>query len=400
MNIRDQLQAATGLNLTQLAADRAVRRRLGQLGMADAASYLGQLSGAELNALVELVVVPESWMFRDADAFRLAVRVVRERLAAGAGAPLRIASVPCAGGEEPYSMAIALHQGGVSPGAFRIDAYDLSARALERARAARYSSNAFRGRNHAWRERYFSRVGDEFQLCEEIRSQVRFSQANLIDLVAETPYDLVFCRNLLIYFDEATTSAAIARLDALLAPNGLLFAGYAEVPAFCRNGFSALREAGAFALQRQQPGVVPAPPAARRKRLVAAAPAVARPLAAPRTLTAPAPPPDVASQLAQARQLADQARFGPAASACQAVLALAPDSAEAYFILGMISECECKSGVADQYWRRCIYLQPDHYEALCHLALLSEQCGNGPQAAAFKRRAARVYQRQLGGSIQ
>jgi chemotaxis protein methyltransferase WspC len=62
----------------------------------------------------------------------------------------------------------------------------------------------------------------------------------------------------------------------------------------------------------------------------------------------------------------------------------------------MVSECEKKIGAADDYWRRCVYLQPDHYEALCHLALLSEQVGNAVQAASFKQRAARIYQRREG----
>ncbi|UUZ49943.1 hypothetical protein LP420_07425 [Massilia sp. B-10] len=73
-----------------------------------------------------------------------------------------------------------------------------------------------------------------------------------------------------------------------------------------------------------------------------------------------------------------------------------PGAAEAYFILGMVSDCERKPGVADGYWRRCIYLQPDHYQALCHLALLAEQQGDTSQAAALRQRAARVYGRHGG----
>ena len=60
----------------------------------------------------------------------------------------------------------------------------------------------------------------------------------------------------------------------------------------------------------------------------------------------------------------------------------------------MVSECQHKPGAADDYWRRCVYLQPDHYDALCHLALLAEQTGDAPQAAAFRQRAARIFQRR------
>ncbi len=104
--------------------------------------------------------------------------------------------------------------------------------------------------------------------------------------------------------------------------------------------------------------------------------------------------PDPAALLAAARRQADAGDYRAAAASCHATLAASPDSAEAYFILGMVNDCERKPGVAEECWRRCIYLQPDHYEALCHLALLAEQAGNAEQATAFKQRAARVYQRR------
>jgi chemotaxis protein methyltransferase WspC len=60
----------------------------------------------------------------------------------------------------------------------------------------------------------------------------------------------------------------------------------------------------------------------------------------------------------------------------------------------MVSECQGQSGTAAGYWRRCVYLEPGHYDALCHLALLAERSGDGPQAAALRQRAARIYQRR------
>ena len=73
-----------------------------------------------------------------------------------------------------------------------------------------------------------------------------------------------------------------------------------------------------------------------------------------------------------------------------------PTEAHAYYILGMVSECESKPGVAADYWRRCVYLQPNHYEALCHLALLAEANGDAANAASLRQRAARVYDRRDG----
>ncbi|MCE3604808.1 protein-glutamate O-methyltransferase CheR [Massilia sp. P8910] len=407
MKARDLLQRVTGLNLTESVVGRAVERRMQALALDDTHAYECLLANgaAELGALTELVVVPESWMFRDAEAFVAATAFIERRLAAKPARPLRILSVPCAGGEEPYSMAMSLQSAGVAAGDYAIDAVDLSEVALARARAGLYTRNAFRGRHLDFRERYFTAAGAEYQICDEIRAQVSFNQANLLDpAFSGRPgyYDIIFCRNLLIYFDEPTVATAIASLARLLADDGILFAGYAEVPAFCRNGFATLRAPGAFALEKagahaSWPPRIPArqhvrPLAPARPAASAAAPArAARPLAA---APPPAAPPAAADMLERARRQADLGDYSGAAAACRELLAQNPDSADAYFILGMVSECEQRIAEAGDHWRRCVYLQPDHYEALCHLALLAEQSGEPAQAAALKRRAARIYQRR------
>ena len=398
MKPHDLLREHTGLELTAQVAARAVSRRLAQLGLADTDAYLAAITADELKALTELVVVPESWMFRDAEAFAAVVRFVTARLAEAPKGVVRILSIPCAGGEEPYSIAMALADAGVADGATLIEAVDLSEIALARARQGRYTRNAFRSADLAFRDRHFSRVGAEYQINDALRGQVRFSQGNLLDIdpsASAGRYDIVFCRNLLIYFNDATTAAAISKLHLLLADDGLLFAGYAEVPAFCRHGFTPLRAPGAFALTKSQhaevsPRAQPqacTPPA---QRVVATATARPPGLALP----PPAPASDRRLVLEQASRLADQGEYGAAASACQAVLETDPASADAYYLLGLVSECAGKPDVAAEYWRRCAYLQPDHYDALCQLALLAEAGGNAVQAETLRKRAARVYSRR------
>jgi chemotaxis protein methyltransferase WspC len=407
MNARELLQRETGLDLPPATVERALRERMLKCGATDAGQYLRAMAPTELAALIELVVVPESWMFRDPNAFVAATAFAQRRLAERPGRVVRILSLPCAGGEEPYSMAMALTDAGVAPSSFRIEGIDLSAASIERATAGRYTRNAFRGRALGFRERYFSRHGDQYQISDALRAQVAFAQGNLLAFDATTAagrYDLVFCRNLLIYFDEPTSAAAVALLRTLLADDGMLLAGYAEVPAFCRNGFAPLRLPGAFALRKAcapAPAVpapaAPAPPRARPAppRMLGASPP---PEPRPDKAVEAAPPADPEPMLAQARRQADQGDYRAAAAACQAVLAADPQSADACFILGIVSECQNQPGVAGDYWRRCVYLKPDHYEALCHLALLAERTGDAPQAAALRQRAARVYRRQHEGS--
>jgi chemotaxis protein methyltransferase WspC len=420
MSARALLQRTTGLELNDAIVERAVAERMAQLGVDTSEAYLRRMSASELSALTELVVVPESWMFRDPEAFFTAAQRVGALLLANPQRLVRILSVPCAGGEEPYSMAMALHDAGVPPNAYSIDAIDLSEVALARARQGRYTRNAFRGDKLEFRERHFQRAGAEFQIDPTLRAQVNFSQGNLLtlDVLANAGrYDVIFCRNLLIYFDAPTTAAAINRLHALLSDDGLLLAGYAEVPAFCSNGFAALRSPGAFALCKRsaQPGVPPRlwPDSAQRQHAAPRSPEppaprpvtspTARPVphpllpTAPRAALAPAPAPGP-EQLAQARKLADGGHYAAATLACQKVLEGEPDAVDAYFLLGLLSERAGQAALAEQHWRRCVYLQPDHYDALCHLALLAGQNGNPEQAAAFQQRAARLFQRRQDGA--
>lgn len=407
MTAQALLRRATGLSVSKTVAERAVGQRMEQTGVSDSAAYLQALTPAEMTQLIELVVVPESWLFRDPQAFYATVELVQERWARGRAT--RILSIPCAGGEEPYSMAMALRDGGVPKQAFSIDAYDLSPGCIERAQAGVYGRNAFRAQDVAFRERYFTHVADDaYRIIDALREQVTFKQGNLLQFDTATysrHYDVIFCRNLLIYFDKPTTRAAIANLSALLADDGMLLAGYAEVPSFCQNGFAPLQFRQAFALKKEATPpaaviqVAALPPPTRALRSVPPAPrpapahAAPAPAARPRSVPVQAPQPP-ADLLAEARRLADRGQLREAGEKCHAHLARVPEAAEAYFMLGIINELAGKMDLADDYWRRCIYLQPDHYEALCHLSLLAERNGNHTAAATLKARAARIYQRR------
>jgi len=424
MNVLSTLRRLTGMNLARNTVELAVKRRMEATGATARKAYVDGLDEAELRELVELVVVPESWLFRDPQAFAAAVAFVRQRLAAGARV-VRILSVPCAGGEEPYSMAMALFDAGVKPQSFLIDAVDISAACIVRAEAGVFGRNAFRGQELSFRDRYFAWSGEDelYRIDDALRARIRFGQGSILEgeLGTARQYDVIFCRNLLIYFDEPTTAAAIERLSDHLANDGMVLAGYAEVPSFVRHGFSPLPHRQAFALRKdiKRPGAparaslpasAPAPssasPAHRRPPApVRAVPPTAKAAGSPRPhhgsstgASATAAPTLAAagdeSLLAHARKLADAGKVLQADSACREFLAQQPESAEAYFILGLLAETSGKPADAEAHLKRCLYLQPDHYEALCHLALLQEQAGNSSAAATLKARAARAFQRQ------
>lgn len=436
MKILTLLRRQTGLNLTHAQVERAVTQRMRALGAHNRALYEEALSPQELDELAELVVVPESWMFRDADSFRAASDFVRARLAAAPQSPLRILSMPCAGGEEPYSMAMALFDAGVAPQSYRIDAVDLSREAINVARRARYTKNAFRGNELSFRDRFFALEGERYQLSDRVRAQVDFRQGNLLTLdvsAAAGTYHVIFCRNLLIYFDEPTVEKAIRQLHTLLADDGLLLAGYAELPWFCRYGFAASREDGAFVLRKElakpvsgqnrtatirtlrsstgsdlraspprpmqalakaQVSPVPpafsapaSPPAPTR---IGAAHQASAPAARPATAQAKQRP-SAAALLELARACADAGKLDEAEQHCAAALASQDWLAEAYYLMGLVSTAKGLPQAAFDQWRRCVYLDPTHYEGLCHLALAAFDRGDTAAADNYRQRAARVF---------
>nr|GEU28358.1 ornithine carbamoyltransferase, chloroplastic [Tanacetum cinerariifolium] len=431
------VRAATGLNLSKAIIDRALRTRVTQTGAPDVDAYLDGMTPDELTALVELVVVPESWFYRDQQAFHATADYLKQQLLLDPNRLLHVLSLPCAGGEEPYTMAMVLLDAGIPANRFLIDAFDISPGCVARAKDGVYGRNAFRSQDLAFRERYFSSLGgDAWRIDDAVRKQVRFHQGNALEMATTRRsgfYDVIFCRNLLIYFDKPTTKAAIQNLDLMLKRDGLLFVGYAEVPSLCANGFAPLPYAQAFGLIKDAeaaarkkaaaaavqapsaplpalaPASAPAPrrPAPRALRPAPPAPPVPlrtpapAPVARPAAPAAPAAPAtDRIDLLKEARRLADLGQLKEAERHSRDHLAQQPESAEAYFILGLVNELTNKHVQAEDYWKRCIYLQPDHYEALCHLALLAETNSDPVTAAALKARAARIYKRQQASAAQ
>ncbi|CDN62557.1 putative chemotaxis-related methyltranferase [Burkholderia cenocepacia H111] len=230
-------------------------------------AYWQQLNASadERRALIELFVVPETWFFRDREAFATLARLAAERLAAMPGRVIRVLSAPCSTGEEPYSAAMALLDAGLEPASFAIDAIDLSPRAIEQARLGCYGRNAFRGTATEFRTRYFTPTRDGWLLDERVRACVQFSHANLVEPLADTGirYDFVFCRNVLIYFDRDAQDRVIRSLDERLADDGVLFVGPAETGVAMRHGMRSARVPLAFAFHREPAGAAAEAGAAR-----------------------------------------------------------------------------------------------------------------------------------------
>ena len=245
----------------------------------------------ELQALIEAVVVPETWFFRDREAFAALARLAHEEwLPTHPDGVLRLLSLPCSTGEEPYSMAMALLDAGVPADRFRIDAVDISARALAQARRAVYGKNSFRGQELAFRDRHFEATAHGLS-SERRRSAGRcaFSRATCsppISCRARRSTTSIFCRNVLIYFDRATQDRAHRRAEAAADADGRAVRRARPRPACCSShdfvsandaaGVRVSQERAAPAAQPKRGRAPPVDAAPRRRRGAGAAAPVRR----------------------------------------------------------------------------------------------------------------------------
>jgi chemotaxis protein methyltransferase CheR len=273
------LASRAGLDPPAWALAARVRERAAALGVSDD-DYVARAAtdGAELDRLIELLRVGETRFFRH----RAQLAVVAERVLPSLRGPVRAWSAGCASGEEAWTLAMLLAERG---GPFEVWATDLSPAALARAREGRYAAARVDADvAPALRARYFRRIGDDEVINDRLRSHVRFETHNLLAPTGGRELDLILCRNVLIYFDEARRAEAVARLVRALKPGGWLLVGYSET----------LRDhpelsAEAHAVYRKQP------PAQRTRSAVPqalrAANEVTRPIAVAPAPAHVAPPP-------------------------------------------------------------------------------------------------------------
>ncbi|HEV7967241.1 MAG TPA: CheR family methyltransferase [Candidatus Acidoferrales bacterium] len=382
--------------------ERAVRSRMMSLGMQQTASYWEclQTSSEELQELIESVVVPETWFFRDREAYTELVRLVSEQwLPSHPTSTLRVLSVPCCTGEEPYSLVMALLDAGLSRDRIKVDAVDISAQAIARARRAVYGSNSFRGEELSFRDRYFEHSRAGYSLPKGFRDLVEFHHENMLSSdfrVGASPYQIIFCRNVLIYFDPSRQQTVMETLNRLLESTGYLFVGPAEAFLATRNGFASVNRTMSFAFCKQSgrtgrsvefPRMQLKPDrASSQKKTSVAVPAEA-------AVSGKAVPAPIAAQsldLEDVRRLADAGRLTEATVICEDYLEKKGPSSQAYYLMGLMRDAAGDREQATDYYRKVLYLEPEHSEALIHLALVYDRQGDAVAAKRLRDRARRV----------
>jgi chemotaxis protein methyltransferase CheR len=268
---RDLVAAASALlkERAGLNAEPMVRARLARC-LHDEALRLGLTADAYLiriegdpevfQALLDRVTVQHSSFFRDPKQFAALALLLQS----SKGPPL-VWSAGCGNGQEAYSLAILLEESGLED--WRILATDVSSSALARVRAGRYTRSEVAGLSEARLKRNFIRAGHGWEVAARLRERVAIARHSLSGPqppLARANFSIIFCRNVLIYFDPPTMDACVGRLGACLVPGGHLFLGFSESLERGSNGFELTRIGDAFVYRK---GPAPAGgPAAPRPR--------------------------------------------------------------------------------------------------------------------------------------
>jgi len=388
--------------------------RCGTRTLADYFSLLISSADNELDELLNLVAIQETYFFRDqAQLMALQRYVIPELLKAHSGneSPLRIWSAGCSTGEEPYTIAMLLTEGVANtdfPPPY-ILATDVSQRALDAARRGVYGERSLRSTPEHFRGRFFAQEGENYILDESIKGMVEFRPLNLMN----TPYpgtdgsgwDIIFCRNVTIYFTPESTRKVIRRFYESLGEGGYLFTGFSETLRYLSGDFLTVQLGGVFVYQKNSAtkGWAVKPRPVRRRRtgpeaslgplgqqgaeekggppsgasqdlqsraselLESGLPEQAGRLLAP-LREKPSPPTEAV--LLQAEILLNQGRAVEAKAVCKEVIRRAPLTVAAHYLLAIIHRTIEEEDLAVEMFRRVVYLRPDHALARFHLGEL------------------------------
>ena len=257
------LYRRTGMVLTEgkrYFVERRLRERMTAVDARSFSEYFARLRNNfadEIEHFINAFTVNETYFYREDDHFRCLIKdLLRLRIAGSRHNTLRIWSIPCSTGEEPYSIAIWLLENWPSVDTYNIEIVgsDIDTRVLEAARLGLYGERALMRVTPELAAKYFHRTkADQWQLIDDIRESVHLSRVNVLD-VADTQlqgrFDVIFCRNMLIYFDEASRRRAAENLYECLLPGGFICLGLTESMSRISSLFEVCRFDDAVVYQR------------------------------------------------------------------------------------------------------------------------------------------------------
>lgn len=419
--LAEVLAQSTGFDTDSVGRGGLLAALSGRVDIEDAgavalfAERVAQDSEARASLLADLLV-HETSFFRYPGSFAFLAEEVRRRLASGVRV-VRILSAPCSSGQEPASVVMALLEAGVDRAAFTVDALDLSAAVVARARAGVYTAGEARSLSPARRARFARVVGSGIALLPEVVGPVRYRQGDLLDpasLEGLGPYDLVLCRNLLIYLTPEAREHIVRVLERLMAADGLLMLGHAEVAPSRPLGLVPVGPPDAYVVAEavtaaEREGVSrvgaprpPAPGSARPARGPLLRPAVppARPrppaplsrpvLKAPARGVAGAPDAAGDSVLVRARKLGQDGQVEQALALLAEAEGTRTPTPDELHLAAVLTRALDRPEETRRALTRALYLDPRHAPSLRLSALVASEEGDRDAARRFEGRAERA----------
>ena len=348
---------------------------------------------------IESIVVPESWLFREPKVFQHINTLLCQRLKKQSD--VKILSAPCATGEEACSIALSLLESGRSQTQFRIIATDISRHAIKQAQSGIFSENAFRTIDETRKNRWFTSTATGWRVAPEIQETVEFLDRNLLhshtenELIqtAQGRFDLICCRNLLVYFTKAKRNMLIRTLARLLKPTGELVVGAAEAVILPTGDWEP---SGPLTFHKRKkacessPSQQKAVQESRSKR-----PSRPQEEIGQCKHANPTVPSDKATAISAAsaeiirevEALANTGAIEDAIQLCQKSLQSDGAQTDLLYMLAILHQTAGDFETSEKLLEKAVYLEPRHEGALLSLALIAKRRGDTTAERRYRRSA-------------
>ena len=370
----------------ELFADERMRL----LGLNTLTKYVERLNldPREAQILYQHVAPPETWLFRYIAAFD----VLREAiLKSDHSKMIHVASLGCATGSEPFSIAATALSCGLSKDQFQILALDYSDDHLDITRTGRASALAQRTPIPKWANDFFRPTTQgQLQLDPRGLAMINTVRADLSTWQPQRTYDFVFCRNVAIYLNSPTKKRLGRLLGEMTNPNGLVFLGHADSLSLEDTDLKRSQIEHAFVFFKSKKIPQSSTPVAgerpQPKQSIAVKSSMSVPVARSHTIVLP-PPIDL---FTQAQIAADSGNLAAAEKALMAYVAIKPTDSQAHVLFGCIKMAQNNVAEAERSFTKVVYLEPLNSLALLSLAAISDLRGDAKSAERFRDRAART----------
>ncbi len=348
------------------------------------------------NSFIDEIIVPKTWFFRNKDSFLFLKEEVSKELKSNKDYFIKILSIPCSTGEEPYSIAATLFEAGLKKNQFHIDAMDISNKSISIAKNGVYLKKQSYFEEVDYSEKYIFEKDGSIMVDDILKDQITFFNANLLDVfgINNTKYDVIFCRNVFIYLNQKSRNAVITNLKNKLAKNGMLFTGHAEINIFFNCGFIKVDSKNSFVCKIEK--------RENKKTIIKKIKKVKvdrRKVDFTRVFKEKTKLVETLIEkkdgkffsLQEIKSFADNGDYKQAMDLCESYLDMKNPNAEIYCIKGLIHQLQNDLDMAQKCFEKAIYLKPYYYDALLHMSILYEKKGSLDQSERFKKRAQKSF---------